>query len=779
LTKKIREKGKILNSSKVALSIALATLLAIVTIAAVPVKAQEPSGPKTPYLRVQVYLSSDAEFGALENDQIDVVDWPLSSDWVAKFQTNPGIVMKTYAEIGDYEIDMNNQKWPTGVETPRVLDPLSSTYKHYYGTSIWDDNAMEFRQAVAHLINKGRIETEILKGFGVRQVTAVPFPALAGWTDYAGLEESGLIPDFSHVEAAAHLTGAGFIEDPTETNPNPYYDSTTMGSARYLRVDPRYGGILQPVKFYIRMDDPLRRDSGWMLVADLRKAGIQVNAIETEKTVCYKNVMVIYDYNLYTGGYSKTADVGNDLFSGWHSSQYWGGTQTGSYGGTGWSAQYNGFCHNWTQAGYVGPQTDYMDYWIWQAKYATSFDDIYEAILKTQELAQKYMPEDYLYAMTSSKAYRAGWTGAVNMEGYGADFYGTNLGSINMYNPSKNTVRWGFKSNLEGPNVVTTEWIWDAQACGLMYDGLTARNPYNLAMDYGVLAKSWETGTWAPGKQYWLFTLRPNAKFHNGDPVTPADVKFTLDFDKACGPGVNYGYSNVMDIDHVNTKAEEPALGDDQVKVYFGTASYWSLHWASFQYILNKNIWMRANQNLGWGYTYGMNDYRQFTNRMRVREYNPWEYDGDGDGLTDMTEDGTGPWIWASYTGATISVATSIAFVANNPGREVYPDTPGKMVAPGYVLTQANVNDLLTWSIHLLGDVNGDGVIDGVDRGFIVNAFGTDTSYPWGTGPNEYNPNADINTGTWNNVIMQGTYGDGEVDYRDNGRWSANYLKQI
>jgi len=420
-----------------------------------------------------------------------------------------------------------------------------------------------------------------------------------------------------------------------------------------------------------------------------------------------------------------------------------------------------------------------MDYWTWQAKYATSFDDIYEAVLKTQELSLRYMSEDWLYTMTSSKAYRSGWTGVVNMEGYGCDFYGTNLGNLNMEKTGTDTIRWGFKSNLEGPNTITTEWVWDAQALGLVYDPMTGRNPYNLAMDYGILAQNWETGTWAPEKQYWLFTLRSGALFHNNDPVTPQDVKFSLDFMKACGPGVNYGYSNVMDIDHVTTHDEEPALGLNQVKVYFGTASYWSLHWASTQFILNRNIWMRANQNLGWGYTYGMNDYTQFANRMRIREYNPWEYDGDGDGLMDLTEDGTGPWIWGSYAGATISTATSISLTANNPGREVYPGTPGRMIAPGYILSQEAVSNLLTWAIHLLGDVNGDGVIDGLDRGFIVNSFGTDTTYPHGTGPNEYNPLADINTGTWDQITMTGTYGDGYVDFRDNGRWSANYLKQI
>jgi len=765
---------------KTLLTAMLASVL-LLFLEVVPVKLASVYGPHTPYLTVQIFLNPDAEFGALEAGGIDIVDWPLYSDWVAKFMGNAAIQMRYYAEIGDNKIEMNNQRWPTGVETPRILDAQTGTFKHYYGTSEWDDEAREFRQAIAHLTNKSRIETDFLKSYGVRQETAVPYPALAGWVNLTDLDSKGLIPACSQVEAAVHFDGAGFIQDPTYTNANPYYDPATPGSAQYLRVDPRYGGILQPLKFYIRMDDPLRRDSGWLLVADLRKAGIQVNAIEQERTVCYANVMALYDYNLYTGNWGDDIPLDLDmdfLYDLYHSSQYWGGSQTSSYGGLGYSADYDGFAHNESQdQGLSGlSQYGYIDTYAENVKYWTNLEDILNAALDFQKASAWLTPDIPLYAYTSAKAFRTGWTGVVNMEGYGVDNYWSFINMLNT-DPTKDTIRYGFKSNLEGPNVLTSQWMWDVKAAGMVYDSLLGRNPYNLFEDFGWLAESWTTGTWAPEKMYALFTLRPDVKFHNGDPLTPADVKFSLEFAKDCGRGVSWRYSKLKDIGYVNTQAEEPSLGPLDVKVYFNKESYWLLHWAGFQPILNKNIWLAANATYGWGWGSPSFD------PTLVRGYYPWESDVDSDGLTDMTEDGTGPWVWASYTPALapISYATSIAFVANNPGREVYPDTPGKMVAPGFYLSQEYITDYLRWAFHLEGDVNDDGVVDGVDRGYLVNAFGTDMWdplwMPWGTEFNKYNPLADVDSGTWNMATGVGTYGDGYIDCEEFWKLDINYLR--
>ncbi|HVO58853.1 MAG TPA: ABC transporter substrate-binding protein [Dongiaceae bacterium] len=59
---------------------------------------------------------------------------------------------------------------------------------------------------------------------------------------------------------------------------------------------------------------------------------------------------------------------------------------------------------------------------------------------------------------------------------------------------------------------------------GLLFSGLVARDAQmNL---HGDLAASWET----PDPLTYIFHLQPNVKFHDGRPLTSADVKATFDF---------------------------------------------------------------------------------------------------------------------------------------------------------------------------------------------------------------------------------------------------------
>ena len=57
----------------------------------------------------------------------------------------------------------------------------------------------------------------------------------------------------------------------------------------------------------------------------------------------------------------------------------------------------------------------------------------------------------------------------------------------------------------------------------------------------GELARSWET---TPDGKTWTFHLRPDAHWHDGEPVTAADVVFTVGVlqDPAyAGPGAGRG----------------------------------------------------------------------------------------------------------------------------------------------------------------------------------------------------------------------------------------------
>jgi len=261
---------------------------------------------------------------------------------------------------------------------------------------------------------------------------------------------------------------------------------------------------------------------------------------------------------------------------------------------------------------------------------------------------------------------------------------------------------------------------------------------------------------------YIIFTLRSGNTFHDGSAVTPEDVKFSIEFTKACGPGVAWGYSTTVYIDHVATQTDEPALGPLDVKVYFDKPSYWALHWSGYQAIYERNIWMAASAAYGWGYTRGMVDFNKFTNRALVRQYNPWLVSNEGNGKTDFQNDGCGPWIFDAYApSGPISAATSVHFLP----------------FAGYILSKSDVARYLAWSFGLSGDVNKDGNIDTIDGQIIAKALGTNSAMlPWGTGFDQYNPASDINTGSWDMINMKpASQGDGQVNFLDYYKWGFDY----
>lgn len=736
-------------------------LLLLSTLIGMPVGAAT-NGPKNTKLLIHIFPNVDAELLAFETatgaNAIDFIDSPLPKGKVGLWQTpaySSYISLRDYSEIGHFKIDINNQRWPTGVEAPRILDPATGTYKHWFGTNEpWDSKATEFRKAIAYLSNKDSWIANILNGYGYRQDTDVPVPALAGYTDYADLRSKGLIYDYDPAKAAQVLDAAGFIQGSTS---NPYYDPSTPGSAQYLRVDPRFGGDLQPLIFYIRIDDSLRRNVGRDLTAQIRKAGIQVDAFETDKTLCHNQVMVLYDYHLYTGGSDMIGldfDVPDALHNLFHSSQYLGGSSSSYYGGVGWSPNYAGFVDS------------LYDTWAEQSKYGETFEDVLAGALKAQERAAELVRCIPAYARAAVKAFKKGWSGTVNLAGQGPDNRWSSLNSLNTVNtplnPNDDEIDIGCKAWYGVVNPICPFWVPDAFLLSLMYDTLLCPNPYDLAMDYGCVADDWSFDS---NSMSAVFHLRPGNSFHNGDPVTPEDVKFSLEFQRACGPGVARSYSELEPIVRVDTATDDPTLGPLDVKVYFAETSYWALHWAGHQLILNKNIWMVANLEYGWGYTRGLTDFTLFTNRWKVRDYKPWYSDVDKDGTKDFEEDGSGPWVFKYYTpiGHPIEAATSIAL-------EAFAD---------FIIPQTAISGFLDWSFQMIGDVNNDGVVDASDGQAIAKALGTDSSMlPWGSGWDQYNPVADINKGTWDMIAHRPlAQGDGYINYLDMGKWGLNFGK--
>jgi peptide/nickel transport system substrate-binding protein len=72
--------------------------------------------------------------------------------------------------------------------------------------------------------------------------------------------------------------------------------------------------------------------------------------------------------------------------------------------------------------------------------------------------------------------------------------------------------------------------LWDIAVTFNLFDNLTSRHPDGKL--YPGLAAEWKL----VNPTTWQFTLRPGVKFHTGDPLTSADVKFSIE--RAMDPNV-------------------------------------------------------------------------------------------------------------------------------------------------------------------------------------------------------------------------------------------------
>jgi len=194
------------------------------------------------------YSSQDAAYTALQAGDIDLMDWPISYDQFLSAVANPTIQLAPCAENRIFEFDFNNNH--TIASYPGIPSPM------YY---------VEFREAVAFLINKTHIVSDMISDFGQRVDTWIPRPSQEGWVN---LDFSYPYYPWEYDESQTVLLfdGGGFIQG---TTPNPYYDPTNPYSAEYIRVYP----VPNPPRYHDFhkkcMPDLGQHSTGWCWVASL------------------------------------------------------------------------------------------------------------------------------------------------------------------------------------------------------------------------------------------------------------------------------------------------------------------------------------------------------------------------------------------------------------------------------------------------------------------------------------------------------------------------------
>lgn len=127
---------------------------------------------------------------------------------------------------------------------------------------------------------------------------------------------------------------------------------------------------------------------------------------------------------------------------------------------------------------------------------------------------------------------------------------------VNPDAPKGGTIRQYVDGTFDTLNPFSDKGV-KAAGLGLLFDSLMTSSPDEPSTAYGLIA---ECVTYPDDFSSATFKLRPEARFHDGKPITPDDVVYSLEQLKKINPFYAYYYKNV-------TKAEKS--GDNAVTFTF------------------------------------------------------------------------------------------------------------------------------------------------------------------------------------------------------------------
>jgi ABC-type transport system substrate-binding protein len=511
-------------------------------------------GPRVDELLIKI----SPNFELLVNET-DITEHVLSPELIQKYSMPPyneTIALAQYPEMTMYILDINNNE-------------TIPTYQSWRSPTSY----LEFRHAIAHLVNRTRIVTQILNGSG-KELTTPIMPWLEKW-----FNPNADSHPFNPLEAVRILDAVNFTQGST---PNPYYDPSKPESAQFIRVYPvgheKAGQDLDTLIFYARYDHPPRLETAYIIRDELLSVGIPVRIQgpiriqEMEDIVLRKG-----NYHLYTGSWMLGVDSAY-LYWLYHSSNY-----------------------GYPNSNYNNVQDEELDYWLERLFNAISEEEGMNACREAQRRFAEAVGSVPLWAPLRTKAYRKGWQGVVNQENLGANSWWAFLNMHPQGIEQGGTIRYGLTDDVEQLNAMFSWWYSDWLVLDKIYDTLINYNPYN-AQVIPWLCEDWNIEPWMENYTKLTLHLRENIYWHDGEEFTADDVKFTIksiqsrwDYPMR-GLSLPTFYPTVEDILDVDTPDRYTVV------VYMNSPYYhgiWALHALGVLPIIPKHIWENITNDTG------------------------------------------------------------------------------------------------------------------------------------------------------------------------------------
>jgi peptide/nickel transport system substrate-binding protein len=167
--------------------------------------------------------------------------------------------------------------------------------------------------------------------------------------------------------------------------------------------------------------------------------------------------------------------------------------------------------------------------------------------------------------------------GACSSSGSNSGSSGSGAGSsqtLVMESSPESTITQAFNPYLP------TDAAYQMGADGLIYEPLIQFDLVAPPKYYPWLATGY---TWSNGGKSITFAIRPNVKWNNGSPLTPADVAFTFNLMKA-NASINSGGLNISSV----------STSGQNVTVNFPTPQYTNLEEIAGVAVVPQSIWSKA-----------------------------------------------------------------------------------------------------------------------------------------------------------------------------------------
>jgi hypothetical protein len=345
-----------------------------------------------------------------------------------------------------------------------------------------------------------------------------------------------------------------------------------------------------------------------------------------------------------------------------------------------------------------------------------------------QERFAELQPGVPWWSAAAVKAYKNGWSGFVNDVGYGVDnYYSFFMGS----KTGDTVIDYGFKSDLQNFHVISSQWLWDWNALGLIYETLIGRGPFNKAIgvyDYW-LATSYTKGTWEGDKTMINFTIRSGVTWQDGTAFTPADVAFSFEFTHHCGSGIAWNFASVQNLNSTGVDGNVVWVKMNVAKPLTGQEDFGMLP------IIPKHIWEAEFQDWQTWFNHTTGEWAPLTTREVVRNWQYFEEAWTGPSGIPMTKAfGTGAWIFKShvagesitydcYTGH-YKTAADVATIVANDFWKYMGDVNFNFRVDGIDLTRMSAAFGVLPIVDKDCDFNKDNAVNAVDHFLVVKNFG-------------------------------------------------------